>query len=693
MPDPFESILDFLAGTPAPGSEQPAAVDAPAQFLEQGRSEADNARRLNAAFLISLCGSEHPLAYKAQEALSLSRRDPALEGLARFYLEGVERVKSEIRLACERDPDFLSRLRETSAWMKRRETAPDPCETAEKTWSVFFPEGTGIQGFEKERARSLRKARRVNITSKPPAPIRDPGTEILFTANVLLTIPPDGGFPGRPALSEGLRRRLDPVLREPQRTWYDHPVQIGTAPENNEILYGLKGLNEAMAFEKARGTLARESRAVCLLSVSVTHAGLQDLAGDYIREEIRHAGGLEHLHVFAFTEADTRRLGQEVLKPAAKRFLGEVHPLAAFPGIFGVDGEYGRHYSFLKAIAPLWQVLVDASVRATFKIDLDQVFPQEILVLETGASALEHLAEPLWGARGKDSLGRTVELGLLAGALVNDGDIHEGLFTPDIRFPKRPPKADEFIFFSPLPQALSTEAEMMTRYGRAGPYGRMSCIQRVHVTGGTTGALVDTLRRYRPFSPSFLGRAEDQAFIMASLAGDGPRPAYLHRPGLIMRHDKESFTMEAVRSAHLSKLIGDDIRILVFSAYARAVSEPLSALKQVLDPFTGAFISPIPQTLVHLRSAMRAADMFSSGRPEQALQLVREGAERIGNTLTFTQGEDSPLRAAYERERRGWNVYYDVIEAMEKGLAEGGAEAQRIRASARRIVRECALTS
>lgn len=693
MSDPFKSILNFLTGTPFPGTARPVAVDAPKQLLEGGHTQADTARRLNAAFLISLCGSDHPLFHKAREVLAGSQRDPDLQGPSRFYLEGVERVESEIRLACDRDSDFLSLLRETAAWMKRQEGGLAPYDIAEKTWSVFFPEATGIKGFEMERVHSLRKTRRVNITSKPRAPIRDPGTEILFTSNVLLTIPPDGQLPGKFNLSEGLRRRIDPVLRESQRTWYDHPVQIGVAPENNEILYGLKGLNDAMAFEKTRGTLAGESRAVCLLSVSVTHDGLHGLARDYIREEIQHAGGLEHLHIFAFTEADTRRLGREVLEPAAKRFLGELHPSAAFPGVFGVDGEYGRHYSFLKAIAPLWQVLVDASVRATFKIDLDQVFPQEILVLETGSSALEHLAAPLWGAHGKDSMGRAVELGLLAGALVNDGDIHEGLFTPDILFPKRPPKADEFIFFSHLPQALSTEAEMMTRYGPGEPDGRRSCIQRMHVTGGTTGALVDTLRRHRPFTPSFLGRAEDQAFIMSNLPGDGLRPAYLHSPGLIMRHDKESFAMEAVRSAHLSKLIGDDIRILVFSAYARALSKDLSAVKDILAPFTGAFISEIPQTLVHLRSAMRAAELFSSGMPEQGLSLVREGAERLAKTLAFTQGEDSPLKTVYEQELKGWHVYYDLIEVMEKALAEGDAEAQKLRASARRIVRECALTS
>ncbi len=72
--------------------------------------------------------------------------------------------------------------------------------------------------------------------------------------------------------------------------------------------------------------------------------------------------------------------------------------------MFGVDGEYGRHYSFLKAIAAFWQVLIDPSKRGTFKIDLDQVFPEEELKKETGKCAFEHFRNPLWGGRGNRPL-------------------------------------------------------------------------------------------------------------------------------------------------------------------------------------------------------------------------------------------------------------------------------------------------
>ena len=689
---PFEAILDFLVASAAPGRPGPAAVDAQAQLLEEARDEAGEARRLNAAFLLALCGPGHAMASRAREVLDRLQRSPGWRDVAQHCLEGLSRVRSEIQRGCDEDPGFLERLRDTAAWSRGPEAGRDPYETAERIWSVFFPEAVGIRGREEERIRALRRARTVRIDSPNPLPLNDPGRQVLFTANALLTIPPPGSPNREGALPDDLRRRLEPVLGEPQKIWYDHPIEIGTPPENNEILYGLRGLDEAMAFEKRRGNLAPERRAVCLLSVSVTHEGLHGLARDYIRDEIRRFGGFEHLHVFAFTESDTRRLGEELLRPAADGYLGGIHPAAGFPEVFGVDGEYGRHYTFLKAVAPLWQLLVDPSVRATFKIDLDQVFPQERLVAETGASALEHLTTPLWGAGGKDARGRPVELGLLAGALVNEGDIHKGLFTPDVRFPSHPPSGDELVFHSALPQALSTEAEMTARYGPGGIDGRKACLQRVHVTGGTTGALVDALRRHRPFTPSFIGRAEDQAFLLSTLAGDAPLPAYLHEPGLIMRHDKASFAADAVRSAHLSKLIGDDVRILLFSAYARVLADPVSPLKETLDPFTGGFVSRIPETVVHLRSALRAASRFSSGRAGEGLRLVREGAQRVGKTLAFTGGEESLLGRAYDRERRGWNLYYDLLDALEGALERGDGKAKRLRGRARGIIRQCAVT-
>ena len=42
--------------------------------------------------------------------------------------------------------------------------------------------------------------------------------------------------------------------------------------------------------------------------------------------------------------------------------------------VFGVNGAYGRHYNFLKAILVIWNRVFRPAARYTFKIDLDQVF-------------------------------------------------------------------------------------------------------------------------------------------------------------------------------------------------------------------------------------------------------------------------------------------------------------------------------
>lgn len=657
-----------------------------------GAPPASRSQALNTAFLVSLCGGRHPLKEPARKTLQEASGTGALKDQASFFLKGLLRVRHEIETRGEEDPVFSKAVEELADWLDREGKAKGAWDVAEHFWGVFFPEGTGIRGQEEKGVRRLRQKRCVSITSLNPKPLLNPGREILFTSNVLLTVPPDAAATNTPFLSEALREKLDPVLHQPQSYWYDHPVQVGVAPENNEILYGLKGLDEAMAFEKSRGSLASNVRPVCVLSVSVTHQGLHEVARDYIKEEISRQGGFEHLRVFAFTEADSARIAREVLMPAAVRYLGEQHPAADFPRVFGVDGEYGRHYSFLKAVAPLWQVVIDPAVRATFKIDLDQVFPQEALVGETGRSVLEHFETPLWGAKGRDSSGREVELGLIAGALVNERDIHKGLFTPDTPFPGQEPADDDFIFFSALPQALSTEAEMTADYGSGELDGRKTCLQRIHVTGGTTGALIETLRKFRLFTPSFVGRAEDQAFIMSGLMGATQSPAYLHEPGLIMRHDKESFAADAIRAAKVSKIIGDYIRTLIFSYYARALEDPPAHLKDTLDPFTGCFISRLPQTLVHLRLALKALSLFENGEQEDARQLLREGAERITSTLSFVTGDESRLKNRLIREKKGWDLFHDALSALEKAIESNDGEALKLRGKARRIIRECALT-
>ena len=635
------------------GGPPPIVHDPAPDFSSAPSTPADTARALNAAFLIRLTGPGHPLAQPAEALLRGLAEDPEWRPAATLFRQALEFVPGDIELAAASDPAFAEAFRRLEAALPSGYSPG----LQELLWSVFFPEGTGLRGRESQRIADLRSKRLVRITSLSPSPLTDPVRQILFTSNVLLAPPPPGTDLAALRLEPEVRRELARIMAEPQVHWYDHPVRVGAPPEHNEALYGLRHLDEALGWEIRKGNAAPGARAACVLSVSVTHRGLNRVARSWLERELALAGGLRHLDVYVFTEADAGRLLERALAPLAGK-----GPAAAMADVFGVDGPYGRHYSFLKAVAVLWQVSIDPGVRAVFKIDLDQVFPQPDLEREAGGSMADLFRTPLWGARGTDAEGAPVELDMIAGALVNERDIGCGLFTPDVTCPPREPLGAERLFWSRLPQALSTEAEMTARYGDPPLDGRTACLQRVHVTGGTNGILIEALRRHRPFTPSFIGRAEDQAYLMSTFGREGPGLAYVHCPGLVMRHDKESFAGEAVRAARAGKAVGDIVRVLQFSAYARALGDP-AASKSRLDPFTGCFISRIPRVVALLRFALEAAAEFKAGRAEEGTEFVRTGAARLRDELAFTDAASGALerRLAYERE--GWDVFFEGLAA------------------------------
>jgi hypothetical protein len=629
---------------------------------------------------VAMAGPAHPA---HERALAMLTRPPANAplGLAGFLRDALRRIDQEMAAVDAGDREVAERLRVAAGATGAEAAGAARGNVVETLWSALFPEGVGILGREEERVAALRSARTVQVDELAARPIADVPRQVLFTSNVLLTVPsPTTDLDAVPWPGE-VRRRVREASLEPQAHWYDHPIQVGVRPEANELLHGLRGLDEAVRFERARGRAAGPIRVA--LSLSVTHPGLRDVGRDIVRHELARIGRLEHLAIHVFTDGDSDRLVREVLAPAAG---GDVSA-AALAEVFGVDGEYGRHYSFLKALAATWQVLVDPGIEATFKIDLDQVFPQAVLVAETGSSAFEHLASPLWGARGRDAEGRPVELGMLAGALVNEADIGRGLFTPDVTFPDGPATADEHIFFSRLPQALSTRAEMMERYAGPERDGRRTCLERIHVTGGTNGIRVDALRRHQPFTPTFVGRAEDQAYLLSVLDGPAsgatPRLAYAHQAGLIMRHDKEAFAGEAIAAARGGKIVGDHARVLLFSAYAGLIGR--ERVKRLIDPFTGCFVSRLPVSVTLLRYALRIGQAWVDQDAGLCRDLGEIGPVRIGAALALS-GDPEALRERVDRERRAWSAYYVALDRLERGIAAGDGDALRLRDRARDIV-------
>ncbi|NET34474.1 MAG: hypothetical protein F6K19_21020 [Cyanothece sp. SIO1E1] len=635
------------------------------------------------AFLILLAGDRQPQFSQAQVYLDKLTTSPEWGEWAKFYLDGAQLIATELEQYGQQDPDLQTKLQQVETTLAEHPT--DERAIAETIWSVLFPEGAGIRSQEEARIAALRARRTVTIDKLNSAPIQHPAQQILFTSNVLLTTPLANA--DLADFDQDFQAQIAETLQEPQRYWYDHPIPIGVSAESNEILYGLKNFNQAVEVERQRHP-DPAAKVDCVLSVSVTHKRLQTLGKSYLKQVLAASAPLDQLNIFAFTEADTDALVEQVLLPIIDRCCPS-DDAADLLSVFGVDGRYGRHYSFLKAISALWHVLIDPEIQATFKIDLDQVFPQTELIEQTGASAFEHFQTPLWGATGQDAEGQPIELGMIAGALVNQRDIHKGVFTPDVTFPDGGLKPDEYVFFSKLPQALSTDAEMMTRYQSGTvPDGQQTCLQRIHVTGGTNGILVDSLRRFQPFTPSFIARAEDQAYLLSTL-GQSDRLGYVHASGLIMRHDKEGFAQEAIAMAKVGKQIGDYLRILMFSAYAKALPQGVSAVKDITNPFTGCFISQLPTTVALLRLGLKVAALFSEGKSQEATEFMRTGIPQLQEGLSFTQGQPSALQQAYQREQQGWHLFYNCLTGVEKALQAGEAWALSVQTVAKKIVSDC----
>jgi hypothetical protein len=686
----YGTIWAALTGT-ANGHSGIAGLDITGLFQPDATVSDNAAATLASAFLLALGSGQHPLAAAAREFLARQAdragpRQPA----AAFFFHAVHAVSEEVTRRADAEPSFAGRLRE--AVHSLQNGAGD----YRRLWPLFFPEGVAADNSFTAAVSALRQERTIRIDALNPRPITDPGREILFTANILLTVPAKDRRAAAHHLDPELLQAAEQVAAEPQRFWYDHPIQMGCAPAANEALYGLQHLDAAVAFEKKRGTVAADCRLACLLSVSVTHEGLHALAPRYLRHVFDQARGFHHLHIHALTEAHTRRILTDVLLPAAHHYYPgrDSRPLEL---VFGVDGAYGRHYSLLKAIAAFWHVCITDAVRGTFKIDLDQVFPQPRLVAETGKSAFEHLMTPLWGARGTDRWERRVELGLLAGALVNEDDIASGLFTPDVRPPATPYRGEQVVFCSRLPQAVSTIAEMMTRYQPGGPLdGRHHCLQRVHVTGGTTGALVDSLRRYRPFTPTFIGRAEDQAYLLSVLEQpvDDTLLRYAHQPGLIMRHDKEGFAVAAIAAARTGKYIGDLLRIANFSTLPRCTNSDPAAVKAAVDPFTGCFISHLPLTIISNRLALEICRRVADPTPETdaAASLLALAGEQLAPWCRNLAAHQQALVQRYAQERAGWNLFYDLLDRLETDLQHHREPAVSWRRRARTLIAESRLT-
>ncbi len=500
-------------------------------------------------------------------------------------------------------------------------------------WENFCPAAKIAQENPEFLAKLLSDKRQLKNLKKAKLQLTQPESELLLSSNILISPPIDAKSKNIPP--QYLREALN-FARKEQNYWYDHPISIDASIEENEILYGLQKLDEAIDFEKNRGIIKPHAKISMILSISVTHIGMEELAERYVADLINENLRIKNLNLYLFNEIRCREIISTICPNQEKAY-----------SVFGVNGSYGRHFSFLKAMLAIWNKAINSKIKFTFKIDLDQVFDQDFLVNQTGKTAMQLLCNPYWGGLATDSNGKIVDLGMIAGGLINQSDASKGDFIPDVKRPNAQEILSDVsskrIFCSQWPQSISTEAEI-------------GCLrndfQRVHVTGGTTGICLDSLIKWRPFTPTFISRAEDQAFALSAFK-ENTYLCHLHAPGLIMRHDKNSFAGRAIANATNSKAIGDIERILLFSNYANILSVERSKVSEHVWPFTSSFINENPEILAGLIFALDGASIGAD--------YVVEGSKRLLSTMQFCRAE---IKTQLDCEIEGWKLYYDNLAKL-----------------------------
>jgi hypothetical protein len=165
-------------------------------------------------------------------------------------------------------------------------------------------------------------------------------------------------------------------------------------------------------------------------------------------------------------------------------------------------------------------------------------------------------------------------------------------------------------------------------------------------------------------------------------------------PGLVMRHDKESFASEAVQAAKTGRVIGDYARVLWFSAYADALPWGVEETKGLADPFTGCFVSRIPFAVVHLRMALKGAAIFEEEEgpgAREGAEFLTMGARRLGAVIGYLDREPNPLVEEYRKEKGVWEAYYTVLDRLQEVIREGDEFGLGMQARAKEIIEGCRL--
>jgi|GEM_PF-914295 len=540
------------------------------------------------------------------------------------------------------------------------ESGINPELLAEEISKVWMPE------LELADHQVLPRWRLTNLRANPD-PFKP--TEVVLQLNALYTVPEESAADS-PDLPEQFKGQVEELRKNPGEKVadYDHPVPLYEEDDRHELVSCLQEMEGDIAFEKEQGVLPEDYRVPVLLSVSVTHAGIDKPAGRWI-EWLLKEKHYHHLQVLVLTEERIRGIKDALFTagPAAKaagpteaagfsagtsRAAG---PAAGAAGaedpldVYSVFGKYGRHFNALKYT----QLILEKThnITAGFKLDTDEGMRSRDLYEATGSTWFQTLCHPYWGGEAEDADGIAVELAVNEGEYMNSTDIDKLGFSkamraPDVTIPNTWTGPNMFF------QKSFAHGRMTALYNTVDSVEEG--ISHPVVKGGGYGISNHGLRSALPFTFSWVGRAEDQQFYFSGLSY-GIRAIF--NPDLRIAHYKSSVSGAEQKTA-ATRFIGDMYRLVVFQRLAGILD-----VKHQIDPMPGVFAGELARAQAAFAALLKACEFVIHGNEPAARYIVEEG---IGELLDLEDRIDrGEVDSEFRRERAQWDLFVKHVDGAE----------------------------
>ncbi len=537
------------------------------------------------------------------------------------------------------------------------ESGVDPELLAEAVSKVWMPEleMTDASILDRWRLADL-KANREPV--KPE--------QVLLQLNALYTVPEKGAEKKRIVLPERLQQQAREVQQDPGRKVadYDHPVHLYEEDGQHELVGCLRELDEEIGFEKKQGVLPEDHVVPVLLSVSVTHEGIDQAAGDWI-EWLLESKHYHHLEVIVLTETRVRRIREAIAGGKKEAFAGgtgegqieetsgispagDDNAADSFP-VFSVFGKYGRHFNALKYSQLLFEKT--HGIRAGFKLDTDEGIRSRDLYAARGKTWFQILCHPYWGGTAVDWKGRSVLLAVNEGEYINSSDIDKHGYAGSLRAPD-----------VSIPNSWSGPNMFFQKgfaHGRTtGLYNTFNSVEdgisHTVVKGGGYGITNQGLRKAAPFTFSWVGRAEDQQFYFSGIP-EGVRGIF--HPDLRIAHYKASVKGAEEKTA-ATRFIGDMYRLIIFQRLAELLD-----VKSDIDPMPGVFAGDLARAQAAFATMLKAVDFASRGEEETGRYIVEEGVrELVDLEQRIDRGE---VERELHREREMWRGFIQAADSLD----------------------------